>query len=304
MLDSNSLFYDEAADIYSFAIVLWETFTGGHPFESYRKNDLYSNHVGTKEDGEIIRHFRLQNIKQAIIHDHLRPVFDDPENLPVPKEVQGLITACWHTDKDKRLRFDEICSRLVELMDQFAPGSCGKKLKQRFAPSPLLPQSSSRICAGLQRTTPTSSPSPLRDLDPLDSPSSSTESNFKLKEQPNCIHFACNKVWVGCNLDSLVVFNAKERKILKTFKSHGGPIHSIVSIARKIWVSTKKGSLFVYYAHSVSLAKEIVHAHKGLPIQSLLTLYRENTSSVWSYASNRIIVWNAEVNTPSTGKVY
>jgi serine/threonine protein kinase len=84
--------YDEKADLYSFAMVLFSMLTHSLPFSEYDDNDVW----------------RLQ---EEIIHSHLRPTlpaFKDDDDLL----LIDLIRDCWHTDAVKRPAFDAILQRL------------------------------------------------------------------------------------------------------------------------------------------------------------------------------------------------
>lgn len=99
--------YDERTDIYSFGMVLWEIVTCNVPFEEYE------NHPKFSIQGKL----KLQDLKRAIIDDHLRPSIPSD----IPSEISNLIQQCWNHDIDKRptcesilLLLGKLCNKIQE----------------------------------------------------------------------------------------------------------------------------------------------------------------------------------------------
>jgi serine/threonine protein kinase len=93
VINVNNLYYDQTADIYSFAIVMWEIVTRDAPFFEY--SDM-----------------REIQIKQAIIHENLRPTI--PEECPL--ELAELIRRCWDADPAQRPPFSSSIQVLSTLI--------------------------------------------------------------------------------------------------------------------------------------------------------------------------------------------
>ncbi len=71
--------FTEKADIYSFAICLWELVTRGVPFQSY--------HIDT-----------LDRLRQVVCEEHQRPRLP-PTTLPA---IVALLERLWHRDPAER----------------------------------------------------------------------------------------------------------------------------------------------------------------------------------------------------------
>mmetsp|Transcript_51753 Transcript_51753/g.129911 ORF Transcript_51753/g.129911 Transcript_51753/m.129911 type:complete len:515 (-) Transcript_51753:971-2515(-) len=79
---------DEKADVYSFAIVMWEMVAQEEPFPEF----------------ESYREFR-----QAICFDNVRPPLTCPPlKQPIPASIRHMMQAAWHKDPPKRPSFDVI----------------------------------------------------------------------------------------------------------------------------------------------------------------------------------------------------
>ena len=96
--------YTEKADIYSYAIILWELITRAIPFEEYN----YTFHSLLEED---------------IINRQLRPTI--PSHTP-PLYAK-LITDCWQANPQKRPSFTEILKKLSTIQLELAPELTKKK---------------------------------------------------------------------------------------------------------------------------------------------------------------------------------
>ena len=83
--------YSEKADVYSFAIVLWQLVTRDDPLA-----DLSALQAAA-----------------AVALERIRPSW--PHGTP--PALMELVQACWHEDPDQRPSFDEICQKRVALFD-------------------------------------------------------------------------------------------------------------------------------------------------------------------------------------------
>jgi len=78
--------YSETADVYSFAVVLWQLVTRDDPFQDKSQIEAAA----------------------AVAMDNERPPF--PDNTPAA--LEKLIKTCWNQDPDKRLSFEAITAEL------------------------------------------------------------------------------------------------------------------------------------------------------------------------------------------------
>jgi len=85
--------YDEKADVYSFAIILWEIYTAEFPFDEYN--------------------IKWASVLEDKICSGLRPTF--PKNCP--KSYEALTCDCWNIDPNLRPSFDTIVTELEHLQE-------------------------------------------------------------------------------------------------------------------------------------------------------------------------------------------
>ena len=93
VIDSDSFYYDERSDIYSFGIVCWELAARGTPFLS----DYWTTF-------QVHGFFQKQLCITAILTESLRPKIPDD----TPGVFASLIKACWSASPSDRPSFEEI----------------------------------------------------------------------------------------------------------------------------------------------------------------------------------------------------
>ena len=181
------------------------------------------------------------------------------------------------------------------MFSEFFPKSKVDFKLRDVASRPLLQSVSSSESSSVERKKTRKSKLSLSDY-------ATRSDHFELKEKPLCICFHANKVWVGCDKGTLLVYNARDCSLITVHKSHQTRIYSIVSIGRQIWTSSEEGSLFVYDAYNSSRVKELLNVHDKHMIRYLLAWHKDNLSCVWSCApsQNNISVWNSEVSEQQT----
>lgn len=125
--------YSQSADVYSFAVVLWQLITREDPFQDTSQVEAAA----------------------AVAFDNARPPF--PEGAPV--SVMNLIETCWSNEPDERLPFEKIITELqkvekaLNLEDKTwleAPlghSAYGRHAKMQQKQAVLLPGSSQKLVA-------------------------------------------------------------------------------------------------------------------------------------------------------------
>jgi tRNA A-37 threonylcarbamoyl transferase component Bud32 len=86
--------YSTSADVYSFAIVLWEIFTREIPYNT----------------------MKILQIVNGVVSGSLRPPMNLPQFKQVPIQIKELIVKCWDDDENNRPSFHEIVQILEMLV--------------------------------------------------------------------------------------------------------------------------------------------------------------------------------------------
>lgn len=95
--------YDEKADVYSYAIILWEIISLQFPFDEYLDVEEYTY---VNPAGEVV--FNADAVKLAIENIKLRPTI--PKGTP--EYLEALIKKCWSHKPTNRPSFAEIIKML------------------------------------------------------------------------------------------------------------------------------------------------------------------------------------------------
>eukprot|EP00276_Gloeochaete_wittrockiana_P003792 CAMPEP_0184644750 /NCGR_PEP_ID=MMETSP0308-20130426/1409_1 /TAXON_ID=38269 /ORGANISM="Gloeochaete witrockiana, Strain SAG 46.84" /LENGTH=575 /DNA_ID=CAMNT_0027073443 /DNA_START=147 /DNA_END=1874 /DNA_ORIENTATION=- len=132
--------YDGKADVYSFAVVMWELMTGLVPFSN-------------------LRPFR---IGQAVTAGERPPLPADSEADPLLNRWSRLIRKCWDGDPQRRPDFSQVITELMEMTGFQMPGSL-QAMGNSPSPSQVVPLD---ISAAPRPHTPQDSPSAHGALSP------------------------------------------------------------------------------------------------------------------------------------------
>lgn len=84
--------YNGKADVYSFAILMYEVVTDTVPFENFQNGKM-----------------SLFQFNKKVVDEDYRPKF----KVPVKASIRSLIEQCWSKDQNKRPTFEEIFNRLA-----------------------------------------------------------------------------------------------------------------------------------------------------------------------------------------------
>jgi len=106
----------EAADMYSFGIILWEVVTREEPYPGRRFSSFLSLLSSTHTDHSLVffEVFSSAAIAVAVLRDDLRPTI--PTNAP--QDFIALISEAWHIDPSMRPTFLEAMTRLSAIDEE------------------------------------------------------------------------------------------------------------------------------------------------------------------------------------------
>jgi len=206
VIDVSNIYYDQTADIYSFAIVLWEIVARDVPFFEY-------------ED------IREMQIKHKIVHENLRPTIP----ADCPPELAQLIRDCWQSNPRDRPNFEESVEILSNLMQNMFPESSKPRRKPKIKTIPVQP----------------SSQHPLNQLSPQQDRNSAILSRFQsvqLLDVPEgrssgvySILLVGTRVWTGHSDGFIHVWDAKLRTIVHSFEAHAERVEALVLVEGCVW---------------------------------------------------------------------
>ncbi|KAH3758928.1 leucine-rich repeat-containing protein [Pelomyxa schiedti] len=109
--------YDSSADVYSFALILWELATLALPLSEFYEHPEFSART-TNSAGKQVSVLRVIKIKKAIEEDGLRPTLC---GLPtVPTGFNALITKCWSGVPTDRPTFAQALAILTQIKEELA----------------------------------------------------------------------------------------------------------------------------------------------------------------------------------------
>lgn len=119
--------YNLKADVYSFAMVVYEMMAEQMPFAHYMDGSK-------KEHNALISN---REFVQAVYIDGERPVFDTAAAPAPPQDIQDLLTDCWDADLFQRPTMDQVFARLQDA-SHLLPGPHNEDLTA-IPPKPQVP---------------------------------------------------------------------------------------------------------------------------------------------------------------------
>merc|ERR1712137_223245 len=264
--------YDHRTDLYSFGMVLWEIVTCDVPFEEFAEDPRYS------ANGKL----KLQDIKRAIIVDHLRPTLP----TDIPSVIRSLILRCWSADVDTRPSCQEIlqqvgaaCNHTQEAAQEITRNSNGA--------TPAM--DSSRLSSHLVTfTAPTIRPEQPLHAITLD----------RNRGKPRVLATAGDQIWAGTNKGYILIFVRDENnhiQIKDQWQAHHGRLADLACADGFVWsCSDDNGSLNVWDISRLSMEASLDPFHppsRGCGPSKLLVVH----GRVWVASSQqgKILVYNS-----------
>jgi len=103
---ANSQPYNHKADVYSFAMILWELVAYEKPFDGFNRDEFY----------------------EKVVHGGFRPEI----TRKFPADLSNLIQKCWSSQPDARPNFDKVAEVLREMLKKERGGKNEGKKKNRL----------------------------------------------------------------------------------------------------------------------------------------------------------------------------
>ena len=240
VLSASTRLYDERIDIYSFGIVLYEIATRLYPFEEY-VSDMRFGRIMEDDSGSSHLIIKEIEIRQAIEQDHLRPTL--PHGLPAG--LKELIVRCWDGDPDKRPSFEFIVCVLSQLLGRTEQGEDETIDLHTYCHPNRFTHASTHL----------SDLSVFHEGDPRRVPGPATTSNvfryassasLPLNSNPLCLIVACGNIWCGCDTGDLLIWNIKERRMIKSHRPHQTCIYSLLVVHDQVWSTSECYRLFIW----------------------------------------------------------
>ncbi|EGC33244.1 hypothetical protein DICPUDRAFT_49056 [Dictyostelium purpureum] len=294
--------YTEKADTYSFAMILYNIYTGNHPFDEYK-------------------HGKIKFINM-IREENLRPTLPDD----MPSRLRNVIEQCWSGDPKKRPAFSYVVKELEEL------GSSSSVNKSNVSVSSNTPNgasiSSSASVEDLNQkdrslTTTTTTPLPSSPSGSglvnsinnnnytTDSSTSSTNLLSTSNNSQNPINFIGNvlahkklevlagveagdSVWTKTQEGYLCFWSAKKGHLVNEFKCpHSNLTTGFTKVGKYIWEATNSSIIYIWDMGTMNIVQQINTPHKG----SIVLYFVEfgDNCGVWSGGSEgTLCLWDMQ----------
>jgi serine/threonine protein kinase/GTPase SAR1 family protein len=331
ILDLDSQSFDERADVYSFAIVMWETLTRRFPFEEF--DEFKDRRVDAQGKEHMV--LRERAIKNAIINEHLRPTI--PANTPKP--LAKLIRRCWDRDADERPPFPSVAESLAAMLAddhgvdvhaieheldspdldsanvadrssaaplvQVTPSTSYMAAANAAAASSSLPSSSSNkpaderhddAAATSQSLAASSSSSSGACAAPADG-TVVAEHSVDLPVAAISMCYVNKRLWIGSDEGHVFVVDTDAWALVTTLKEHSKRINSIVQVDQHVWAGSDDGKVTIVDASANGSVSHTFTAHPGGMVRSICWFVPRHSAQadrVWtcSPVEQTVTVWN------------
>jgi len=270
VIDVSNVYYDQTADIYSFAIVMWEVVTRDAPFFEYEKE------------------IREMQIKHKIIHENLRPTIPSE----CPQELADLIRECWKTNPKERPTFETSTRILSKIMRKMFPSdrSAAADFKDsaspniRHLPMQLSSQHPLNIdpAEKLQRSW--NSLSAIQSLQTIHLPLEKASGVYAILQ-------VGTKIWTGHSDGHIIIWDAMTRTMLDRFCAHEDRVQALILVEGRVWSSST--SIKVWDSRDYANLGSLKEPHKNLIRNLQWVSVNPDESYVWSGDVDGIVcVWD------------
>jgi serine/threonine protein kinase len=275
--------YGLPSDVYSFGIVMWELLTFQLPYdEELLVHPRYSRQI-TDGNGDAIRLLNPPAIRQAIIHDRLRPTL--PKDCP--EQIASFITRCWHPNPLKRPTFNDAVYVISLVLGEKLEGVCFDKVR-------FTRRSISNLGAAFSQS-----------VDSLQEPLEEEINQLERLREAGDYFVSCmepvpflRQVWAGTSNGSLVVFNV-DLSVESSFTAHEQRITAIRMVGGDIWTSSADGTIKIWNTMTRQVQKVLCHQNECNPVKCIcIVSLPDGSLQVWSSSprSRSIYCWCPKVS--------
>tara|TARA_R110002050_G_scaffold53799_2_gene122194 strand:- start:1345 stop:2781 length:1437 start_codon:yes stop_codon:yes gene_type:complete len=272
VLDTEKEEFTVKMDVYSYAICMWEMYSGGKlPFDEFEEFIKVRTDVDGKTYADDVD---VQGVKRAIIYKHIRPTI--PHNCP--PLLGTLIERCWAGDAVARPSFTSIVESLQQIKREMGitfPKWTSSSL-DNFCKEHVVPDDNEAAAAveedeSAQRLD--------MDGEVVVKHNVKEESVLALRNgkqnHPTCIAVVDEHVWVGRKDGSISILNySGEWCELAHCKPHSERVYSMVFVRQSyggmVWSCSDDGSICVSATgERPTVIKRIDRAHDATSNQSM-----------------------------------
>ena len=267
VIDVDNVYYDETADIYSFAIVMWEIVARDVPFLEYDKD------------------IRQMQIKQMIIHENLRPTIPDD----CPPKLARLMKKCWRADPKQRPNFDKSVKELNRLLKSYYPkdNSLPREKKPSINQLPIILSSRHPLNNDLHKRSSLSKYN-----------STHTMENFSPKSEGTTGIYAMilvgTRIWTGHSDGYITIWDVTLRTQVHSFKAHESRVLELILVEGYVWSSADHIKIWDCRTFEQEIA--LKEPHKDIIRNLEWVSVSPDESYVWSGDINGVIcIWDIRV---------
>ncbi len=280
--------YTEKADVYSFAMILWELFTRKKPFDEFDFKSIF--------------------MKRDAIYNGLRPTIPDD----APLLYTNLIEDCWDHEPTHRPSFEVILDRLVLMEEQFVSNEETDReldsLQVVEDTNEINSDGKSSSTLGIARR---GNETAQRKITKGHENSSTTSDDLRMKAlyvaryykrlTPLLSHSGSEAivqllvteehVWSACEDGSIAIWNSlwKDHKCVMEVRKHKASITSMTQAGDTVWAASKDGTISIWDKSSFKYKRTI-----EIPGKDTVNCMITANDQIWAGCRKLIFVWNPE----------